>query len=151
MKKLIKPTFYVLIPLLLSFCVYMATKNDISYLDSLNRKLVIPNLVFPIVWSVLYVLMGIWIFFYEKHHPEDKKVFVVYWVSLFINLIFSFLLFSFHQILLSFFDVVILLILIGYIFIKSILNKDKFAYLLLPYILWLCLATTLMVDLLVHN
>lgn len=146
-----KLTFNILIPLLLSFLVFLATKNDISYLETLNRKIVLPNMVYPIVWSVLYVLMGIWIYFYEKNHPDDKKTIVVYWISVFVNLMFSFILFSFHQILLAFFDVIVLLIMIGYLFIKNLLQKEKYAYLLLPYIVWLCLATSLMVDLIVHN
>ena len=146
-----KLAFNILIPLLLSFLVFLATKNDISYLETLNRKIVLPNIVYPIVWSVLYVLMGIWIYFYEKNHPDDKKTIVVYWISVFVNLMFSFILFSFHQILLAFFDVIVLLIMIGYLFIKNLLQKEKYAYLLLPYIIWLCLATSLMVDLIVHN
>lgn len=146
-----KLAFNILIPLLLSFLVFLATKNDISYLETLNRKIVLPNMVYPIVWSILYVLMGIWIYFYEKNHPDDKKTIVVYWLSVFVNLMFSFILFSFHQILLAFFDVIVLLIMIGYLFIKNLLQKEKNAYLLLPYIVWLCLATSLMVDLIVHN
>lgn len=146
-----KLAFNILIPLLLSFLVFLATKNDISYLETLNRKIVLPNMVYPIVWSVLYVLMGIWIYFYEKNHPDDKKTIVVYWISVFVNLMFSFILFSFHQILLAFFDVIVLLIMIGYLFIKNLLQKEKYAYLLLPYIIWLCLATSLMVNLIVHN
>lgn len=146
-----KLAFNILIPLLLSFLVFLATKNDISYLETLNRKIVLPNIVYPIVWSVLYVLMGIWIYFYEKNHPDDKKTIVVYWISVFVNLMFSFILFSFHQILLAFFDVIVLLIMIGYLFIKNLLQKEKYAYLLLPYIVWLCLATSLMVDIIVHN
>lgn len=146
-----KLAFNILIPLLLSFLVFLATKNDISYLETLNRKIVLPNMVYPIVWSVLYVLMGIWIYFYEKNHPDDKKTIVVYWLSVFVNLMFSFILFSFHQIILAFFDVIVLLIMIGYLFIKNLLQKEKYAYLLLPYIVWLCLATSLMVDLIVHN
>ena len=146
-----KLAFNILIPLLLLFLVFLATKNDISYLETLNRKIVLPNMVYPIVWSVLYVLMGIWIYFYEKNHPDDKKTIVVYWISVFVNLMFSFILFSFHQILLAFFDVIVLLIMIGYLFIKNLLQKEKYAYLLLPYIVWLCLATSLMVDLIVHN
>ena len=146
-----KLAFNILIPLLLSFLVFLATKNDISYLETLNRKIVLPNMVYPIVWSILYVLMGIWIYFYEKNHPDDKKTIVVYWLSVFVNLMFSFILFSFHQIFLAFFDVIVLLIMIGYLFIKNLLQKEKYAYLLLPYIVWLCLATSLMVDLIVHN
>ena len=146
-----KLAFNILIPLLLSFLVFLATKNDISYLETLNRKIVLPNMVYPIVWSILYVLMGIWIYFYEKNHPDDKKTIVVYWLSVFVNLMFSFILFSFHQIILAFFDVIVLLIMIGYLFIKNLLQKEKYAYLLLPYIVWLCLATCLMVDLIVHN
>ena len=119
-----KLAFNILIPLLLSFLVFLATKNDISYLETLNRKIVLPNIVYPIVWSVLYVLMGIWIYFYEKNHPDDKKTIVVYWISVFVNLMFSFILFSFHQILLAFFDVIVLLIM--YLKMQQILLYQEY-------------------------
>ena len=49
----------------------------------------------------------------------------IYWISLLCNLLFSFILFSFNNILLAFIDVIILLIMIVYLFINSLLKKIK--------------------------
>ena len=51
--------FNVFTPLILGAIVGFLTKNDYSYLDSLNRTIIIPPIVFPIVWSILYLLQGI--------------------------------------------------------------------------------------------
>lgn len=140
----------IFVPLILSFFVFLATKEDIGYLETLQRKIVVPPIVFPIVWTILYVLMGVWNYFYEQDHPNDVAT-SIYWVSILVNMLFSFFLFTFHQILLALIDVLLLFILILYLFIKSIREKKKYAYLLVPYLLWLIVAFTLMVDLWIHN
>lgn len=141
--------FNCLTPLLISFLVFFVTKEDISYLETINRSLVISPIVFPIVWTILYVLMGIWAFLYEKEN--DDLTMIIYWISLFANLLFSFILFSFHLIVLAFIDVIILFILILYLFIKTLLKQKKYAYLLLPYLIWLVIAFFLMRDLVIFN
>ncbi len=142
--------FFIFVPLLLSIFVYWATKEDIGYLETLQRNLVVPPIVFPIVWTILYILMGVWNYFYEQDHQDDVTT-SIYWVSVLVNMLFSFLLFTFHQILLALIDVLILFFMILYLFIKSIKEKKKYAYLLVPYLLWLIIAFTLMVDLWIHN
>lgn len=152
MKKenIIRLVFNVSLPLLLSILVSLAIRNDFNYLETLNRNIVVPPIVFPIVWTILYVLMGIWAYFYEKDHEDDSTL-IVYWISLLVNLLFSFLLFSFHLIVWAFIDVIVLMIMVVYLFIKTLINKKKYAYLLIPYILWLIVAFSLMLDLLINN
>ena len=87
------------VPLLLSLGVYLVSKSGFSYLETLNRNIVIPPVVFGIVWPILYVLMGIWISLYSRDFPEDKKTKIIYWISLVINLLFNIILFSSKQIL----------------------------------------------------
>lgn len=138
-------------PLLLGTIVGFSLKNNYSYIESLNRRLIVPSFVFVLVWSVLYVLMGIWIYLYEKKYQEEKVIPVIFWISVFVNLCFNPTLFLLHNLLLSFIDVCILLGLIVFLFVKTLRNKDKFSYLLIPYILWLIVALTLIVDLLMLN
>lgn len=150
-KNTIEIIFNVGLPLILSLVVWLLTKNDISYIESLNRNIKVPSFIFPIVWSILYILMGIWFYLFKKDYPLDYKNQIIYWISLFVNLLFSFLLFSFKQITLSFIDVILLLIMIIYLFLVTLIRNKKYSYLLLPYILWLFVAFTLMLDLLVNN
>lgn len=150
-KNIISLVFNIGLPIILSLVVFLLTKDDLSYVETLNRNIKVPPIVFGIVWTILYVLMGIWIHFFSKDFPDDKKNQVIYWISLIVNLLFSFFLFSFKQIFISFLDVIILLVMIIYLFLVTLSRNKKYAYLLLPYILWLFVAFTLMLDLLVNN
>lgn len=143
--------FNILLPLVLGSIVGLISKEDFNYLETINRHIIIPNIVFPIVWSVLYVLMGIWSYYYEERHPQDKTTITLYYISLVVNIAFTPILFILHLNVLALIDVAILLILITYLFIKSLMNKDKFSYLLVPYVIWLCLALSLMVDIVASN
>ena len=132
--------FNLFLPLLLAILVTFATKNDYSNVELLNGI---------VIWSILYVLMGLFSYFCEKEN--NNLNICIYWISLLCNLLFSFILFSFNNILLAFIDVIILLIMIIYLFINSLLIKKRYGYLLLPYILWLLCAFTLMLDIIINN
>ena len=142
--------FDVFTPLILGSILGILVKDDFSYLETLNRNIVVPPVVFIIVWSILYLLMGLWYYLYEKNENKDY-IKNLYWISLFVNLMFTPTLFLLKNIYLALINVIILLGLIIYIFINGIKNKQKYSYLLLPYIIWLFVALTIMIDLVSLN
>ena len=140
--------FHILMPILLGTVVGIIFKDYNSYIETLERTYVVPPIVFPIVWSILYVLIGFW---YNKFEADvDSKDKVIYYILLFVNYLFTPVLFYFKQITLALIVVVVLLIGNVYLFVKSLPN-GKFSYLLIPYILWLMVALTLMLDLFINN
>ena len=150
-KDILNFLFTILLPLIAGSIIGFVLKDDFNYLETLNRKIIIPPIVFAIVWSILYVFMGLWSYYYERDNKDDKVTLTIYWLSLIVNLLFAPLLFLGHLLIFSLIDVVILLIMILYLFIKTVLKNKAYAYYLLPYILWLIMALTLMIDLLMHN
>ncbi len=150
MKNIKNFVFNLILPLLLAIIVSYVTRNDYSYLETLNRNIILPPIIFIVVWSILYILMGVFSYFYEKDNNNNFNI-CIYWISLLFNLLFTFILFTFKNYILAFIDVIILLIMIVYLFINSLLKKRKYAYLLLPYIIWLLCAFTLMLDIIVNN
>ena len=141
---------YVFSPLLLGTIVGFLFKDYFSVLEQFNRNIIIPPIAFIIVWSVLYLLMGIWYYIYDRDDGE-KRIKKLYWILLIVNLLFTPILFYFKNIFLAMVDVIILLAGIGLIFVMGIKQKRKYTYLLLPYILWLLTALTLTIDLLANN
>ena len=141
---------YVFSPLLLGTIVGFLFRDYFSVLEQFNRNIIIPPVVFRIVWSVLYILMGIWYYIYDRDDGKEN-IKRLYWVLLIVNLLFTPILFFFKNIFLSMIDVIILLFGIGFIFIFGIKEKRKYTYLLLLYILWLLTALTLTIDLLANN
>lgn len=113
--------FNLFLPLLLAILVAFATKNDYSNVELLNRNIIFHPIIFIIIWSILYVLMGLFSYFCEKEN--NNLNICIYWISLLCNLLFSFILFSFKNNVLAFIDIIILLIIIIYLFINSLLIK----------------------------
>ena len=140
--------FHILMPILLGTVVGIIFKDYTAYIDSLERTIKVPKIVFPIAWSILYLLIGFWYDFFERDADNVSKI--IYYVLLFMNFLFTPMLFYFKQIVLALIVVVVLLIGNAYLFYRSF-RYGKYCYLLVPYILWLMFALTLMFDLLINN
>lgn len=125
---------YIAVPLVLGAIVGLITKNQSSNYDG-----IVPGFVFPIVWSILYILMGISSYIVR----DDKELMNIYKVNLGINILWPIIFFSLKLRVLAFFWILILILVVGYM-IYRFYNKDKIsAYLLIPYILWLVFASVL--------
>ena len=105
--------------------------------------LVPPGKVFPIVWTILYALMGIafYLVVNAQVDPKSKQVAkIIFYVQLFLNFIWSIAFFNLKQCTLAFVIICLLLFMI-------ILNVIVFGrihrlagYLLIPYLLWVAFA-----------
>lgn len=97
-------------------------------------KLYPPAVLFPIVWSILYLLMSISIYIVSK---DDDNLFLIYYLQVVINSLWSVIFFGFKLRLLGFIWI-IFLSLIVLIMIKRFYDISKLSsYLLIPYVLWL--------------
>ena len=95
--------------------------------------------MFPIAWYILYTLMGISLYLVSKSE-NSKKSFILYFIQLFINSIWTLFFFKFEMYLFSFILIVVLVVLVSkmiYEFYK--INKTA-AYLQIPSLLWLIFA-----------
>ncbi len=103
-----------------------------------------PEALFPIVWTILYILMGIGAaMVWQSRSPEKGKALLLYGIQLAVNFFWSVIFFGLHQ---YFFAFLWLLLLIGLI-IRMIqafgkVNKTA-AKLQIPYLLWCCFAAVL--------
>ncbi|MGE5329444.1 MAG: TspO/MBR family protein [Deltaproteobacteria bacterium] len=105
-----------------------------------------PGWVFPIVWSILFLLMGLASYRVYNEGIERKDVknaLVFYAIQLILNLCWTIIFFRFQM---RGFAFVWLLILLTFIIITTIkfYKIDKVsAYLMIPYILWVAFAGVL--------
>lgn len=103
-----------------------------------------PNLAFPIVWTILYTMIGI---SFWKILCEPKayffKVFLAFFVQLFLNFTWSFSFFYMQSPALGLFNIVLLLLAIMWnIYVFGQYSKTA-ARLLIPYVLWVGYASSL--------
>ncbi len=111
-----------------------------------------PGIVFPIVWSILYILMGISSYIiYNDNTTYKKKALILYAIQLIINGIWSIIFFRFKLFLLAFITIIILLLLTIYMTIEFYKINKTSAYLQIPYIIWLIFASILSYSVYILN
>ena len=103
-----------------------------------------PGSVFPVVWTLLYLLMGIGLALVQKKgSPNLKNVQTLYWVQLAVNFCWPLLFFRLQAFFFSFLwlllQEVLILCLIGQFYRHS----KPAALLQLPYLLWVAYAGVL--------
>lgn len=105
-----------------------------------------PGWIFPVVWSVLYVLMGIasYIIVQSGAEPGEKKsALTAYGAQLFFNFFWSIIFFDFSAYLFAFVWLVIMFVLIIITYGRFAKIAKSAAYLLVPYILLVLFAAHL--------
>ena len=110
-----------------------------------------PSIAFPIVWTILYILMGVSYGILESNDLIDDKINSIYYLQLFFNALWSIFFFVLKWRLLSILWIIALAVMIIVMIIRFY-NKNKIAGLLqIPYILWTLFATYLNIGVYLLN
>ncbi len=125
---------YIVVPLILGGIVGLITMKS-----SANYDGIVPGWIFPVVWSVLYILMGISSYLVRN----DFTLIKIYIVNLIVNLLWPIIFFSFKLKVLGFFWILLLILIVGYMIYRFYEKNRISAYLLIPYLLWLVFASVL--------
>lgn len=150
MKKNLKSIlFHTLVPVMLAFTIQMLIGDYKPYLESLKKPLDIPNIVFIIVWSVLYIMIGLSASFVDQENkPREMKI---YYIQLIINLLYPVVFFYGKMIAIGALMTIAILGLSIYLLIRFYkINKLSF-YLFIPYVLWLIFANYLQIGIYFMN
>ena len=151
-KEIKKYIFSVLIPLLIGYLSNILAKiisgvDTTTYYHELIKPGFAPSgIIFPIVWTILFILMGTSsyiILSQRKNELKTKDAMFYYWLQLALNFLWSILFFGLQLRLTALIDLILLLVffvIMVYIFYKI---KPIAAYLNIPYILWLIYAGVL--------
>ncbi len=148
-KSILKNGLTIFLPLILGgICsIFIKTKE---YQSFSKPPLSPPGIVFLIVWSILYILMGV-SFYLSKRKTNDDKISSTYYLGLAINLIWPFIFFNFNLYLLGAIWIVLIIMLLIKLMILYF-KVDKIAtYLQIPYLLWLCFALYLNIGVFILN
>ena len=141
-----KRTFIIslIIPLLVGAISAFITNNQMETYSNLNTPLLAPpGWLFPIVWTLLYILIGISSYFiYISHDPKRENALIVYSFHFFFNL---------HNYFLSLMILIALILTVIYMLIIFKKINPKSFYLNIPYILWLFFALYLNFMIFINN
>lgn len=134
MKNLIKN---ILIPVIMGGIVGIIISPFINYQNLNKPPFSPPGIVFPIIWTILYIIMG---YSYYKQNEQNKTI---YYTQLIVNGLWSIFFFVFKWYLFSFLWIILLIILV-IIMIKKFYKVNKLSSLInIPYLIWLLFASYL--------
>ena len=156
MKKIKPYILSILIALGVGGLSAFLTRNSMDlYSDIIRPPLSPPSILFPIVWTILFILMGISaaMIYTNETAPEyqKKSALYTYAISLIVNFFWSIIFFNMRSFLFAF----VWLILLLYLIIKTIIKYKKIepvaAYLQIPYAIWVTFAGYLTLAIFILN
>lgn len=116
------------------------TMNNMDTFKELEKPINVPSILFPIVWSILYLLMSISLYIVID---KNRNSLIIYSIQLIINSLWTLIFFGFGAYLLAFIWIILLLIAIVIMIAKFYNIDKKAAYLNIPYLLWVLFAAYL--------
>jgi len=104
-----------------------------------------PSFVFGPVWSLLYLLMGISLYFIISltPSPQRTKAIIIFGIQLTLNFAWSFLFFKYRQLGIAFIEIILIWVSIVFMINTFYIVHKKAAYLQIPYLIWVSFATLL--------
>lgn len=148
---MIKRIIYSLLPIVGGSLVGLIISGYMNYGDMVKPPLSPPSYIFPIVWTILYILMGISYFIATKDKENDKELNQIYILQLLVNFFWPIIFFVLRMYFTVFFWIILLLILVISM-IKELLKNNKISGCLqIPYLIWLLFATYLNIGIFLLN
>ena len=144
----------VLIPLLVGGLSALITMGSMENFSSLNKPpLSPPGWLFPVVWTILFVLMGIasYIVLERGSFAETRTALFFYGAQLFFNFFWSIFFFNFELYYFSFLWLLVLWVLIVITAVLFFRISKPAGYLMIPYILWVTFAGYLNLGIAILN
>lgn len=133
----------ILIPVLVGGIVGFLISGSIDY-NSLEKPFLSPpSITFPIVWTILYILMGISYAILESNLLVNSKINSIYYLQLFFNALWPIAFFLLKWRLFAFIWIIILAVLIIIMIARFYEKQKTAAWLQVPYLLWALFATYL--------
>lgn len=134
----------ILIPLAVGVISSLLSGNASTYAALNKPALSPPSYIFPIVWTILYILMGISSYIiYSSNDPAKSKALRTYGLQLFFNFFWSIIFFGLSQYLLAFLWLIVLIFLIIVMIKQFYAISPIAAYLQIPYLVWCIFAAYL--------
>ena len=121
------------------------------YSQLMKSNLNPPDWVFAPVWTTLYLMMTLAIWFYWHSKNRNMNTVYIYFIHIVFNTTWSIVFFGLHQILLALIVLVILIILIIILIIRFKRVNYVSTCLMIPYLLWTCYALFLNFNLYILN
>lgn len=109
-----------------------------------------PGWVFGVAWSLIMLCFSVYLA-YLFTLKNDLKLKTTFGIQLFLNVIWNYIFFNQHQVLLGLVTIIALTVVVFYFFFQYKKTLKNLSFLLLPYMIWLLIATSLNAYILINN
>lgn len=149
-KKLI---FFIVSTLIIGNLFSFLTMNNMNEYNSLVKPpLNPPGILFPIIWTILFILMGISLYLVSETRGKDKtNSYKLYIIQLLVNTFWTLFFFGLNLRLFSFLWIILLILLVVAMIYNFSKTNKLAAYLQIPYLLWILFAAYLNLSIYVLN
>ncbi len=136
---------FILIPLAVgALSGYISMSGE--QVEYISPSFAPPDYVFPIVWTILYILMGIAsyrVWMKRCSINYDQMALILYFIQLIFNFFWPIIFFKYGMFRFAFVWLLVLLVLVILTTIKFFQIDKKAGWLMIPYIIWLAFASIL--------
>lgn len=133
----------ILVPVIVGLVIGVITSNSIEYNMLIKPKLAPPSILFPIVWTILYILMGVSYGILDSKLLLEQETKKIYYFQLFVNALWPIFFFTFEWRLFAFIWIWLLIVAVIIMIIKFYKQNKTSGLIQIPYLLWLFFASYL--------
>ena len=134
----------IAIPVIVGIVSALLTRNSMELFQSIDKPpLALPGWLFPVVWTILYILMGISSYLIlesGESQEEIRKALTIYGYQLVVNFLWPTFFFNFGWYFFSFLWLVLLWVLVLIMILRFKDISKLAAYMNIPYLVWLTFA-----------
>ncbi|MCF7561865.1 tryptophan-rich sensory protein [Sabulilitoribacter multivorans] len=148
---------YIIVFLILNFGALaigswlMANGPQTDWYQSLNKApWTPPGWVFGFAWTSIMICFSIYMAYLYKQ-INKTSVIILFVVQFLLNVIWNYIFFNQHLVGLGFTTIVLLTVVVAVFTIKYIGKMGLLTLLILPYLIWLCIASSLNAYILLNN
>ena len=110
-----------------------------------------PGWVFGLAWTAIMVCYSFYMAILYKGNDRRNKVIALYAAQLLLNVAWNPLFFYFQNALIALFSILFLTIIVAYFLFRNQKTMRWTSLLILPYFIWLCIATSLNLYIVLYN
>ncbi len=145
----------IAVPLAVGVIASLLTGGGMEAFASLNKPpLSPPGWLFPVVWTILYILMGVasyLVLVQEGDGGQKREAIFLYGLQLAVNFLWPIVFFNLEWYLFAFVWLILLWVLVAATLVRFYQISKVAGYLMVPYLLWLTFAAYLNLGIWILN
>ena len=110
-----------------------------------------PGWVFGVAWTFIMICFAVYMAYLIDHKTDRKKIIILFAIQWVLNISWNPVFFYFQEVLLGMINISLLTILIGYLFFSYRKELKVKSIFIVPYLIWLMIATSLNGYILLNN